>query len=511
MEIGFDRCVRKAMIETIDSRSRNTSAHLAFDLGAGSGRGVVGRFDGERLQMEEVLRFPNGPVRVGGRLHWDVLRLVSDVLDGIRAARAAGLGDIESLAIDSWGCDFGLLDAQGELIGNPLHYRDRKHLGAMEQVLGIVPREEIYARTGIQFLPLNTLFQLYALKMHGSSMLERAKTMLLIPDLIRYCLTGEMTSEHTIASTTQMLSIHTGDWDRELVEKAGLPASLLTPIVPPASHGGTLLPEVASDLGVRRLPVIAVASHDTASAVLATPAAGPFAYISSGTWSLQGTELDRPIVDCQALARNFTNEGGAQGTFRFLKNITGLWLVESCRRVWEREGQWPGHDVMAQETLAAPALRSFINPDDLRFLNPIDLPAEVAAFCAESGQAVPESRGEIMRVILESLAFSYRQVLEWTEALTGERYGGIHVVGGGTKNRVLQQFTANAIGRPVWAGPTEATAIGNVLGQLTAQARIGGLSEGRELVRRSFPIETFEPAGTEDWAEAYPRFLLVRG
>lgn len=498
------------MIESITSDSGNASTHLAFDLGAGSGRAVVGRFDGERLQMHEVLRFPNDPVRAGGRLHWDVLRLLSDVLEGMRAARAAGVGTIESLAIDSWGCDFGLLDAQGELIGNPLHYRDRKHLGAMEKVLAIVPREEIFARTGIQFLPLNTLYQLFALKMHGSSMLERARSMLLIPDLMRYCLTGETTSEYTIASTTQMLSLRTGDWDRELVEKVGLPADLLPPIVPPASAGGTLLPEVANDLGIISLPVIAVASHDTASAVAATPATGPFAYISSGTWSLQGTELDHPIVDRQALAWNFTNEGGAQDTYRFLKNIAGLWLVDSSRRAWERSGQWPGYDAMAQETLAAPALRSFINPDDLRFLNPTNLPAEVAAFCAETGQLVPETRGAVMRTILESLALAYRQVLERTESLTGERFDGIHVVGGGTKNRVLQQFTANAIGRPVWAGPTEATAIGNVLGQLTAVGRIRGLAEGRELVRRSFPIETYEPVDTQAWDEAYPRFLTVR-
>ncbi len=498
------------MVVAIGSARGATSAHLAFDLGAASGRAVAGHFDGERLQMQEVLRFPNGPVRAGGRMHWDVLRLFSDMLDGIRAARASNVGSIESLAIDSWGCDFGLLDAQGELVGNPLHYRDLKHLGAMEAVLDIVPREEIFDRTGIQFLPLNTLFQLYALKMHGSSMLDRARTLLLIPDLMRYFLTGETTSEYTIASTTQMLSLRTGDWDRELVAKVGLPVEFLTQVVPPASSGGTLLPDVASDLGSARLPVIAVASHDTASAVAATPANPPFAYISSGTWSLQGTELNAPIVDTRTLAWNFTNEGGVQGTIRLLKNITGLWLVESSRRAWERTGDWPGYDAIARETLAASALRSFIDPDNLRFLNPADLPAEVVASCAESGQPVPETRGEIMRVILESLAFAYRQVLERTEQLTGQLYNGMHVVGGGTRNTVLQQFTADAIGRQVWAGPVEATSIGNVLGQLTALGRISGLAEGRELVRRSFPIETFEPAGTEVWDEAYARFIAVR-
>lgn len=498
------------MVESNDSGAGATSLHLAFDLGAGSGRAIAGFFDGERLQIREMLRFPNGPVRAGGRLHWDVLRLLSDILDGIRATRSSHEGDIESLAVDSWGCDYGLLDAQGELVGNPLHYRDLKHLGAMEAVLEIVPREELFARTGIQLLPLNTLFQLHALKMHGSSMLDRARTMLLIPDLMRYFLTGETTSEYTNASTTQMLSLRTGDWDRELLKNVGLPVDLLTRIVPPSSSGGTLLPEVASDLGSARLPVIAVGSHDTASAVAATPASGPFAYISSGTWSLQGTELNHPVVDARALAWNFTNEGGVQGTIRLLKNITGLWLVESSRRAWERTGDWPGYDVIARETLAAPALRSFINPDDLRFLNPADLPAEVTACCAESGQPVPETRGEITRVILESLAFAYRQVLERTEQLTGQYYSGLHVVGGGTKNHVLQQFTANAIGRPVWTGPTEATAIGNVLGQLTALGRIGGLAEGRELVRRSFPIETYEPSGTDAWDHAYSRFLAVR-
>lgn len=483
---------------------------LAFDLGAGSGRAVAGLFDGQRLTMHEVHRFPNDPVRAAGRLHWDILRLLHEIEQGIRAARAAGLGEIESLAIDAWGCDFGLLDRQGELVGNPLHYRDEGNLGAMAEVLELMPREEIFARTGIQFLPVNTLYQLYSLERTGSSMLDRAATLLLIPDLLRYFLTGERTSEYTNATTTQFLALAAGEWDRTLLARLGLPDDLLTPVVPPASPGGRLLPRVAAELGSGRIPVIAVASHDTASAVVATPADGPFAFISSGTWSLQGTELRQPIVNEQALAWNFTNEGGAGGTYRLLKNIMGLWLVEGCRRAREREDSWPGYEEMAGAAREAPPFQAFIDPDDLRFLNPVDMPAEVAAFCRESGQPVPSSLGAIVRCVLESLAFTYRQVLDRTEQLSGQCFAGLHVVGGGTKNALLQQFTANAIGRPVWAGPTEATAIGNVLGQLMAAGRIGSMAEGRALVRESFPVATYEPKGAAAWDEAYARFLAVR-
>lgn len=483
---------------------------LAFDLGAGSGRAVAGQFDGQRLAMREIHRFPNDPVRVAGRLHWDILRLLHEIEQGIRAARAAGLGEIESLAIDAWGCDFGLLDRQGELVGNPRHYRDEGNPGAMAEVLETIPREDVFARTGIQFIPVNSLYQLYALKRNGSSMLDRAATLLLIPDLLRYFLTGERTSEYTNATTTQLLALATSDWDRPLLARLGLPDDLLTPIVAPASPGGRLLPEVAAELGSGRIPVIAVASHDTASAVAATPADGPFAYISSGTWSLQGTEIRQPIVNEQALAWNFTNEGGVGGTYRLLKNIMGLWLVEGCRRAWEREGSWPGYEAMAVAALTAAPFQAFIDPDDVRFLNPADMPAEVVSFCRETGQHVPDSPGAIVRCVLESLAFTYRQVLDRTEQLSGQCFAGLHVVGGGTQNALLQQFTANAIGRPAWAGPTEATAIGNVLGQLMAARRIGSVAEGRALVRESFPVVIYEPEDTAAWDEATARFLAVR-
>jgi rhamnulokinase len=484
---------------------------LAFDLGGSSGKAVAGRFDGRRLHIHEIHRFRNDPVRASGRLHWDILRLLHEIKQGIAATGAAGLGEIESLAVDAWGCDFGLLDRHGELIGNPIHYRDELTRGAMEAVLQIVPRTEIFARTGCQFMPINTLYQIYALRQARAEMLERVVTLLLIPDLLRFFLTGEATTEATIASTTQFLSIATGHWDRELLERLRLPINLLTEVVAPATPASRLLPEVTGEIGCGPIQVSAVASHDTASAVAAVPADGRFAFLSSGTWSLLGTELERPIVDERALAWNFANEGGIGGTYRLLRNITGLWLVEGCRRAWERQGRWPGYEAIAAATLEAPAFRATIDPNDPSFLNPVDMPEAIATFCRTTDQTPPDLQapGSVMRCVLESLALAYRLVLEQTEALTGYRFPGLHVVGGGTRNDLLLQFTADAIGRPVWSGPTEATAIGNLLGQLMAAGRIASVREGRALVRESFPIRTFEPHAREGWDEAFGRFQAL--
>jgi rhamnulokinase len=484
---------------------------LGFDLGGSSGKAVAGRFDGRRLHIHEIHRFRNDPVRASGRLHWDILRLLHEIKQGIAAAGTAGMGEIESLAVDAWGCDFGLLDRHGELIGNPIHYRDELTRGAMEEVLQIVPRTDIFARTGCQFMPINTLYQLYAMRQARAEMLERAATLLLIPDLLRFFLTGEATTEATIASTTQFLSIASGDWDRALLERLGLPTTLLTAIVAPATPAGRLLPEVTGEIGCGAIQVSAVAGHDTASAVAAVPADGRFAFLSSGTWSLLGTELERPIVDERALVWNFANEGGVGGTYRLLRNITGLWLVEGCRRAWERQSRWPGYEAIAAATLEAPAFRATIDPNNPSFLNPIDMPEAIAAYCRATGQTPPDLQapGSVMRCVLESLALAYRLVLEQTEALTGYRFPGLHVVGGGTRNDALLQFTADAIGRPVWSGPTEATAIGNLLGQLMASGRIASIREGRALVRESFPIRTFEPHAREGWDEAFGRFQAL--
>jgi len=482
---------------------------LAFDLGASSGKAVAGRFDGQRLYVDEIHRFRNDPVRASGRLHWDILRLLHAIKVGIGLAANAGLGEIESLAIDAWGCDFGLLDRHGELIGNPAHYRDELVRGAMEEALQIVPRPEIFSRTGCQFLPINTLYQLFALRRARAETLERAATLLLIPDLLRFFLTGESTTESTIASTTQFLGIADGEWDRALLERLGLPSSLLTAIVAPATPAGRLLAEVASEIGIAAIPVSTVAGHDTASAVAAVPADGRFAFLSSGTWSLLGTELQRPIVDERALAWNFTNEVGIGGTYRLLRNIMGLWLVEGCRRAWERQGRWPGYEAIAAATREATAFQATIDPNDASFLNPVDMPDAIAAYCRATGQTPPQSPGSLMRCVLESLALAYRAALERTEALTGYRFPGLHVVGGGTRNETLLQFTADAIGRPVWSGPTEATAIGNLLGQLMASGRIADVDEGRALVRESFPIHTFEPQASEGRDEAFHRFQAL--
>jgi rhamnulokinase len=485
---------------------------LAFDLGASGGKAVAGRFDGRRLHLHEIHRFRNDPVRLPGHLHWDILRLLHEVKQGIAAARQADLGEIASLGIDSWGLDFGLLDERGELIGNPYHYRDEHTRGVMERVLAIVPREEIFTRTGIQFIPMNTLYQLYAIAQRNPAALDRAATLLMVPDLLRYFLTGERSSEYTNASTTQFLHIGSGGWDRDLLARLDLPTGLLAPIILPLTPAGRLLRAVAEEIGTPEFPVIAVASHDTASAVAAVPSepGQTFAYLSCGTWSLLGTERQAPIVDERALAWNFTNEGGVGGTFRLLKNIAGLWLVESCRRIWERDGLWAGYEAMAAAADAAPAFGALIDPDDPRFLNPADMPREIANACRASGQVVPESPGAVLRCVLESLALTYRLVLERTELLTGTCFPGLRVVGGGTRNRLLMQYTANAIGRPVWSGPTEATAIGNLLGQLQAQGAITSVADGRQVVRDSFPIDTYEPRATAAWDEAFGRFLTVR-
>ena len=483
---------------------------LAVDLGASGGRVVAGGFDGALLSVNEVRRFPNDPVRVHGRLHWDVLRLFHEVKQGIRAADRGGGDRVETVGIDTWGLDFGLLDRHGELLGNPYHYRDRQTDGVMEEVVRIVPRAEIYARTGIQFMQINSLYQLFALARAGSTALEAARTLLMMPDLFRSFLTGERCCEYTDATTTQFVALADGDWDRDLLARLGLPVDLLPPMVPPFGCPAPLAAGVAEEIGVGAVKVVAVAGHDTASAVLAVPATGPdFAYLSCGTWSLCGTEVDRPVVDERSLGWNFTNEGGLEGRYRLLRNIMGLWLVEECRRTWSRDGFAVPYEGLAAAAEELPPFVSFVDPDNPRFLHPGDMPGRIAAFCTETGQPAPEGPGQTLRCILESLALKYRLVLERTERLAGKQFPGLHVVGGGSRNALLMRMTAEAIGRPVWAGPSEATAVGNLLGQLIAGGRIGGVRQAREVVRVSMPVETFEPTGAAGWDEAFERFSEI--
>jgi rhamnulokinase len=481
-------------------------AHVAFDLGAESGRAMVGRFDGDRLELEEVRRFPTPSVRLPDGLYWDALGVFAQLTAGLAEVRASG-EVVRSVGIDSWAVDFGLLDGRGALIANPLSYRDGRGASFMPEALSRVPAAEIFSTTGIQFLPINTLFQLLALE----EVLERAETLLLMPDLLAYWLTGERHAEATNASTTQLLDARRGDWAQELIERLGLPGRIFPAVVQPGSILGGLLPHVAEATRLRRsTPVTAVASHDTASAVVAAPLASPTAaYISSGTWSLVGVELIEPVLTPRALASNLTNERGFGGRVRLLKNVMGLWLLQECRRAWLREGDVPEYGELAALAAAAPSGALF-DPDLPELLAPGDMPARIRAACARAGHELPEERPALVRAIFESLACRYRQVLDEIEEVTGRAIDTVHVIGGGSQNAFLCRLTANLSRRVVLAGPVEAAALGNVLVQLHAFGDVGSLAEMRELVRRSTKLEVFEPDPAADrWTALYERFRTV--
>lgn len=483
---------------------------LAFDLGAGSGRAIIADIRGDRLEMEEIHRFPNDPVQAGGHFHWDILRLLHELKQGILQAKHKGYSRLGSMAIDSWAVDFGFLDRNGELLGNPYHYRDHQTDGMMERVFSIVPREEIFRRTGIQFMQINTLYHLAAMKERDATALREAETFLMIPDLLRYFLTGEKKCEFTNATTTQVFNPVAKTWDTDLLGRLGIPAHPFTPPVNPGTVIGPLSASVSRELGVSAFPVIAVGEHDTASAVVAVPAEQhDFAYLICGTWSLLGTEVQEPVLSPQALEWNFTNEGGVGGTFRLLKNIMGLWLLQECRHAWVKEGQSYSFADLVSLAEREPAFRALIDPDDPAFLNPEHMPNAIRSYCERTGQNVPDSPGGIVRCIIESLALKYRYVLERTEQLTGKAYSGLHMLGGGIQNKLLCRFTANAIGRPVWAGPVEASSIGNVLVQYMTLGELSGLEEARSLVRRSFPVQTYEPQESAIWDEAFGKFCRL--
>jgi rhamnulokinase len=489
---------------------------LALDLGASGGRAIIGRFDGQLLTLEELHRFANGPIQVprsgGSSLHWDVLDLFAQVKQGIAKSVRCCEDGLSSLGIDTWGVDFGLLDAQDELLGNPYHYRDGRTDGMIEEAFRRVPREELFGQTGIQFMQLNTVFQLVAMVVQRSPMLDAAQTLLMMPDLLNFWLTGRKVSEYTIASTSQLLDARSRRWATDLAERLGIPSDIFPEIVPPGAVLGPLLPWVAEETGARELVVVAPGCHDTASAVAAVPARGEhYAYLSSGTWSLMGVAARAPVINDITLEYNFTNEGGVGDTIRLLKNITGLWVIQESRRAWARVGQDLSWDEITQRAAAAPAFTALIDVDAPDFLAPGDMPQRIREYAARTGQPAPLNVGEVSRVVLESLALKYRWTLERLDRLTGGRIPTLHIVGGGTQNRLLSQFAANATGRTVISGPVEATAIGNILMQMLAMGAIGSLEEGREVVRRSFPVETFESEDTAAWDEAYGRFLgLVR-
>jgi rhamnulokinase len=465
---------------------------LAVDLGAESGRTVLGSFDGERLAVEEIRRFPNMPVEVAGTLQWDVLRLYADVLDGVRAA-----GRVESLGVDTWGVDFGLLDRAGHLLGNPVHYRDRRTEGMFEEAFRRVRREEIYERTGIQFIPINTLYQLMALVTSRDPQLEAATSLLTMPALLAYWLTGTQADEFTDATTTQCYDPRAGAWANGMLEKLGIPARIFGDVVQP----GTVLGVPRAELELAALRVIAPATHDTGSAVAAVPfeRSEHAAYISSGTWSLVGIEVRQPLINREALEANLTNEGGVAGTFRLLKNVMGLWLLQECRRAWSVKGADMSYDDLFRLAEEAPPFVAVIDPDDERLLRPGDMPTRIVELSVQNGQPLGPEPGGIARCILESLALKYRRTVEHLERVSGMHIQTIHVVGGGSSNRLLCQMTADACGRPVVAGPVEATAIGNLLVQAMALGLVSTLEQAREVVRRSVALETYEPKSPNEW------------
>ena len=480
---------------------------LAFDLGAESGRAILGQFDGERLELEDLHRFPNGPVQLFDSLHWDVLRLFAEMKEGLRLCAQRHGSRLDSIGVDTWGVDFGLLGRGDILLANPHHYRDPRTDDMMETAFARVPRERIFAHTGAQFMKLNTLYQVLALKESRSPVLEAAETFLMMPDLFNFFFTGRKVCEFSDATTTQFYDPVAGGWATELLDQFELPTHILPEIVEPGTIIGDLLPSIREQVGLDPVQVLAPATHDTGSAVASIPTSTRnYAYISSGTWSLMGAELQEPRIDDAVLQHNFTNEGGVGHTFRFLKNIMGLWLVQESRRTWERQGRAFSYPELAAMAEKAPPFTAVIDPDAELFLAPGDMPARIRDYCQQHGQPPPGDEGTLIRVVLESLALRYRNVLESVEEILGRRMECIHVVGGGIQNELLCQFTATATQRPVIAGPLEATAIGNLMVQALGKGDVSSVEEARQVVGNSFQPKTYDPGDPSGWDQAYARF-----
>jgi len=478
---------------------------LAVDLGASGGRVVAGGFDGRLLELEEVHRFDNGPVTMAGRLIWDLPRLWQEVSLGLRAAAARHGRAVSSVGVDTWGVDFSFLAADGDLLANPVCYRDARTQGMLAATTAAVPREEIFAATGLQFMEINSLYQLMALKHAESRVLAAADRLLMIPDLFHWLLSGVASNERTNASTTQCFDPQSGDWARPLMERLGLPPRIFGPISDPGTVLGPMRPDVAAETGLTGVRVVLPGTHDTASAVAAVPADEPpsprpeWCYVSLGTWALVGAELDRPLVTPECLARNFTNEAGIGGTTRLLKNVCGLWLVQQCRAAWQRAGQEWSWDQLTALAAEAPPLVTLVDPNHPSLVAPADMPAAIRALARASGEPEPETTAATVRAALESVAAAVRRTLGELDSLLGRRVGRVHVVGGGVKNSLLCQMIADATGRPVVAGPVEATAIGNLLVQLLARDGKVDLRAIRRVVRDTFEPIRYEPKDAARW------------
>lgn len=482
-----------------------TKRILAIDFGASSGRAILGTFDGEKLSLKEVHRFTNDPVTVNGTVYWDVLRLYHEIKQGIIKAKAEG--GFDSIGIDTWGVDFGLIDSEGRLIENPIHYRDLRTKGLVEDSFNIIPKDKFYGLTGIQFMELNTVFQLYSLKKYRPHMLERAESLLFMPDLFAYMLTGEKATEYSIATTSQLVDINTHDWCDEVFDKLGIPKRLMGKISKPGDVIRNLSKEVCEECGVENVKVVSVCGHDTQSAITAVPSSEKnFAFLSSGTWSLFGTELDAPIVNETSLAMNITNEGGCEGKTGFLKNIIGLWLIQESRRYWNKNGNDYSYADLEKLALASEPFKCFIDPDAPEFVAMGNIPERVREFCRRTGQYVPETVGEIIRCIYESLAMKYRMTFDKIKDCTKIDYPCIHVIGGGVKDGLLCQMTASSCGVEVKAGPIEATVLGNLAVQLLAHGCVKDVAEARKIIANSETIKEYAPDNADAWSEAFKRF-----
>lgn len=482
---------------------------LTFDLGAESGRALLGVIHGGVLKLDEVHRFPNEPQRILNRFHWDTVRLFAEIQNGLTRCVKEHPGQLDGIGVDTWGVDFALLDKNDDMLGLPYHYRDSRTDGVMEAVFNIVPREEVYRRTGIQFMQLNSLYQLMAMRLSDSPLLDVARSFLMTPDLINFWLTGVKTNEFSNATTTQFYDPRAGTWARDLLERLGIPTHFLGDIVPPGTVVGELHPTVRVQTGAGNVTVIAPATHDTGSAVAAVPATGDagWAYVSCGTWSLVGVEWPEPVINDRTLQCNLTNEGGVGGTFRLLRNVMGLWLLQQSRASWARQGHSYEYAELARMAEQAPPFSALLDPDHPSFLKPDDMPEAIRAYCVRTGQTPPTDVASIVRTIIEGLALKYRWVIERLEEVTGRSIETIHIIGGGSRNGMLCQATADATNRRVLAGPVEATALGNIIVQAITRGAVSSLTEGRRLISSSFPLTEYMPHQPEAWEVPYSRFL----
>jgi len=482
---------------------------LAFDIGATSGRSILGTLIDGRLQMKELTRFPNQMLQIGNHLHWNIYSLFEHLKEGLVAVKKEGV-EISSIGIDTWGVDFAFIAKDGAILGAPYAYRDQQTDGVPEKYFEKVPREKVYALTGIQVMNFNSLYQLFALKEANNSILDAATEILFMPDALAYMLTGNKVVEYTIASTSQLLNPRTKQFESILLEKAGILPSILGEIVMPGHITGTLRDDLAEECELGRIPVVAVAGHDTASAVAAVPAENErFAYLSSGTWSLLGIEVKEPIINEETYSLNFTNEGGVEGTTRFLKNSTGMWLLEQCLKEWKKEGITYAYEKLVHMAESAPAFQSLIDSDHASFANPVSMTKAITQYCVTTGQKAPATHAEYVRCIFESLSLKYRFIVGKLNSLAPFEIEKLHVIGGGSKNPLLNQWTSNSIGIPVIAGPSEATAIGNIMIQAKAAGSVNSLQEIRQIIRESVQLDEYYPQNHDVWEQAYQKFLSI--